>query len=99
MGLTALLLSWGRDLQARKVHIADCKAEQKSCITAIDHFAPSFGPNLLLYKEQGYNGTGTISVQRPIGRRNSSFNCAAYFFLAAPLFVSSPCVLIRVKES
>ena len=67
MGLTTLLLSWGRDVQARKVHIADCKAEQKSCITAIDHFAPSFGPNLLLYKEQGYNGTGTISVQRPIG--------------------------------
>jgi len=47
VGLTALLLSLGKG-QARKVHIADCKAEQKSCITAIDHFAPSFGPNLLL---------------------------------------------------
>jgi hypothetical protein len=67
VGLTALLLSWGRDLRARKVHIVDCKAEQKSCITAIDYFAPSFGPNLLLQKEQGYNGTGAITVQWPVG--------------------------------
>ncbi len=36
-------------------------------MTAIEQFASSFGPNPLLCKEQGYSGTGTISVQWPIG--------------------------------
>ena len=63
MGLTALLLSWGRDLQARKVHRYN-NGTKRAWITAIEHFASSFGPNLLLCKEQGYCGTGTISSTR-----------------------------------